>query len=107
MGRSSKNSGRTNAANEEQMMINLAMKQAKRQLLEGTAPAQIVTHFLKLATTKEQLENEKLRKDLEVSQAKIEDIHSKQEIKELFSKAIDAMGFYSGNTFREEYEEDE
>lgn len=46
----------------ENQMIALAEQMAEKQLLEGTASAQVVVHYLKLGTTKARLENEKLRK---------------------------------------------
>ena len=40
----------------ENQMISLAVDLAEKQLIEGTASAQVITHYLKLATMKEQLE---------------------------------------------------
>ena len=50
----------------ENQMINLAIDLAEKQLMEGTASSQVMTHFLKLATTKEKLEKEKLAKNEEL-----------------------------------------
>lgn len=80
----------------ENQLINLAFKEAAKRLLDGTASSQLITHFLKLATVKEQLEIEKLRSDLRVADAKIENMQSQQDTKELFEKAVKAMKRYSG-----------
>ena len=40
----------------ENQMIALAVDLAEKQLLEGTASSQVITHYLKLGTTKEKLE---------------------------------------------------
>lgn len=81
---------------KENYLISLAIEMVEEQLLNGTASSQVLTHFLKLATTKEKLENEKLRSDLRVAEAKIKAIQSADEIKELYNKALQAMNRYSG-----------
>ena len=40
----------------ENQMIALAVDLAEKQLLEGTASSQVITHYLKLGTTKEKIE---------------------------------------------------
>ena len=37
----------------ENQLISLAVDLAERQLLEGTASSQVITHYLKLGSTKE------------------------------------------------------
>lgn len=103
MGRNSKSiPARTPEARENQL-INLAMNLAESQLLEGTATSQVITHFLKLATVKEQLENDKLRADLEVAKAKVRYMEDQATSKEMYEKAIDAFRLYSGYDEEEEY----
>lgn len=46
----------------ENQMISLAVDLAEKQLMEGTASSQVITHYLKLGSTKERLEKEKLKK---------------------------------------------
>ena len=41
---------------KENQMISLAMDLAEKQLIEGTASSQVISHFLKLGSTKERLE---------------------------------------------------
>jgi chorismate synthase len=82
----------------EQQMIALADALAERQLREGTASAQVITHYLKLGTTREQLEQEKLRKENLLREAQIDQMASAARIEELYSKALDAMRSYGGQT---------
>lgn len=91
----------------ENQLINLAIDLAEKQLRDGSASSQVITHFLKLATVKEQLENEKLRADLRVAEAKIDNYKSQADIKGLYEKAINAMKEYAGfgTVEEEEYEE--
>lgn len=86
---------RTPKARENQL-INLAIDLAEKQLRDGSATSQVITHFLKLATVREQLENEKLKSDLKVAEAKINQIKEQANIKELYEKAMIAMKSYSG-----------
>ena len=44
----------------ENQLIYLATDLAEKQLREGTASSQVITHYLKLGSTKEKLEREKL-----------------------------------------------
>lgn len=80
----------------EAQMINLAVRQAEKQLREGTAPAQIVTHYLKLATARERKELEILEKQALLISAKTEALESAKRIEELYAQAIDAMKLYNG-----------
>jgi hypothetical protein len=40
----------------ENQMIALAVDLAEKQLMEGTASSQVITHYLKLGSTKERLQ---------------------------------------------------
>ena len=81
----------------ENQMIALAMAQAEQELREGRASSQVVTHFLKLGSTKEQLELEKLKKENRLLEVKSMAIESTARSEELYIKAIKAFGIYSGN----------
>lgn len=83
---------------QEQRMINLSMKQAEKMLQEGRAPAQIVVHFLKLATEKTKLENEKLKAETEMAHSKSEVMQSQKRHDELVSKVFDALKSYGGGS---------
>lgn len=80
----------------ENQMISLAVDLAEKQLMEGTASAQVITHFLKLATTKEKLEREKLEEENRLLRAKTEAIESTKRVESLYEDAILAMKKYSG-----------
>lgn len=80
----------------ENQLIALAIDQAEKQLLEGTASAQVLCHFLKLATTKERLEKEIMEKQKELLEAKTDQIQSTRRSEELYERAIAAMRRYSG-----------
>lgn len=81
----------------ESQMVSLAVDLAEKQLLEGTASSQVITHYLKLGSTKEQLEKQILEKQKELIVAKTENMKSLSKIEDLYSNAINAMKKYSGN----------
>ena len=81
---------------KEQQLINLAVGLAEQQLRDGTASSQVITHFLKLGTTRAELEKEKLRIENKKIEAQIKSIQSADEIKVLYENAIKAMRTYGG-----------
>ena len=91
----------------ENQMIALAVDLAEKQLLEGTASSQVITHYLKLGTTKEKLEREILEKQKELIEAKTENLQSAKRIEELYKNALDAMKNYSGHMSESEDDEND
>lgn len=89
----------------ENQLISLAVDLAEQQIRDGTASSQVITHFLKLGTTKYELEKEKLRKENNVLEAKAKAYASSEEIKELYDNAIKAMRNYGGYGDPDEYDE--
>lgn len=81
----------------ENQMISLAVDLAEKQLVEGTASSQVITHYLKLGSGKEQLEKEILEKQKDLIVAKTENMKSYAKIEDLYSNAINAMKKYSGS----------
>ena len=53
----------------ENQMISLAVDLAEKQLMEGTASSQVITHYLKLGSTKERIEKEILEKQKQLIDA--------------------------------------
>ena len=82
----------------ENQMISLAVDLAEKQLLEGTASSQVITHYLKLGSTKERVEREILEKQKELISAKTEMLQSAKRSEELYANAIKAMRSYSGQS---------
>ena len=89
----------------ENQMISRAVDLAEQQLIDGTASSQVITHYLKLGSTKAQLENDKLREECNLLRAKVENLKAQAKSEELFEKAIEAMKSYSGHI--SDYDEDE
>jgi hypothetical protein len=77
-------------------MIALADKLAEQQMRDGTASAQVITHFLKLGSSRERLEQGKIELEKKLLEAKAEQIAGQARQEELFAKAIKAMRAYQG-----------
>ena len=82
----------------ENQLIYLATDLAEKQLREGTASSQVITHYLKLGSTKERLEKEKLEKENELLKARTESLQSAKRVEELYKEALNAMKRYSGQS---------
>lgn len=81
---------------EESKLTALAVNLAKKQLLEGTASSQVITHFLKLASTRESLERELLETKIELQKAKTDLIASEARQEALYQEAMNAFKEYRG-----------
>lgn len=90
----------------EKQLISKAVDLAERQIEDGTATSQVITHFLKLGSSRELLEQERLRGENEVLVAKVEQMAAGDRFEELTNKALDAMRGYSGQDYDEPIYED-
>ena len=86
----------SNPEDRENQLIALAVDLAEKQLREGTASAQVITHYLKLGSTKDKIEKEILKEQKKLIEAKTESLQSSKRMEELYSEAIEAMRSYSG-----------
>jgi len=89
----------------ENQLISLAVDLAERQLLDGTASAQVTVHYLKLATAKESQERKKLDAEVELLRARVAAIDSGEENARLFTEAINAFKMYSGQDTGEQIDD--
>lgn len=89
----------------ENQIISLAFDLAEKQLSEGTASSQVITHFLNRGSTRERIEKDILELNKELVKAKTESIKSAKKTEELYAKALDAMRTYSGQERSDEYDE--
>lgn len=102
-GRERKKPARTPKQRENQI-INLVMDVVEQKIMDGTASSQILCHFLKLATEKERLENDKLRGELELAKARVRQIDMQEDLKSLYEGAVSAMRSYRSTNENEEQE---
>lgn len=86
----------TPEARERQLIAN-AYDLAEQQIREGKASSQVITHFLKLGTSRERLEQERIKGENALLQAKVESLASAARVEELYKNALSAMRAYSGH----------
>lgn len=91
----------------ENQLVSAAIDLAEKQIQEGTASSQVITHFLKLGSSRERLEQLRLDHENALLEVKKEQIESQQRIEELYIDAIKAMRSYAGDMPQTEgYDED-
>lgn len=93
------------AEGKEKQMISLAMDCAEERLRNGTAPSQLIVHYLKLGSEKNRLEMEKLKEENKLLRAKTEAIKSLKSQEELYANAIKAMRRYAGEAIEDDDED--
>lgn len=86
----------------ESQLVSLAIDLAEKQLQDGTATAQVITHYLKLGSTRERLEQERLHRENLLLDSKVEMMASAKRVEELYESALRAMRDYAGQLSEEE-----
>lgn len=89
--------------NRENQVIAAAFDLAEKQIMDGTASSQVITHFLKLGSMRERLERERLQEENKLLKAKTEAIKSAKRSEELMAEALSAFRNYSGQGDPDEY----
>ncbi len=88
----------------ENQVIADAVRLAQQQIRDGTASSQTLGHYLKLGSTRERLEQERLGRENLLLQAKVDALASAKNVEELYASALRAMQTYSGQD-DEEYDD--
>lgn len=91
----------------ENQLVSLAIDLAEKQLAEGTASSQVITHYLKLGSTRERLEQERLKRENELLHSKVEMMASAKRVEDLYASALEAMRTYAGQPPQESVEDDD
>lgn len=86
----------TTPEGRENQLVNLAMKLAEDQIIAGTASSQVITHYLKLGTTREVLEKQKINHENELLKVRVEAMAAATRTEELLTEALSAFRSYSG-----------
>lgn len=86
----------TTPEGRENQLVSAAVDLAEQQIRDGTASSQVITHFLKLGSTREKLEQKRLEHENELTKVKIEALESQKRVEELYAEALNAMRSYAG-----------
>lgn len=77
-------------------LANAAYDLAEEQIDSGTASSQVITHFLKMGSSRERLEQERMRHEVELMEVKKEQLEGQKRVETLYADALEAMRGYSG-----------
>src|SRR4051794_16185677 len=80
----------------EHQLASAAYDLAEEQIRNETASSQVITHFLKMGSTRERLEQERMRHEVELMEVKKEQLEGQKRVEELYVNALEAMRGYSG-----------
>lgn len=83
-------------AGREQYMVSIAEKLAEEQILDGTASSQVLSHYLKLGTKREELERAHIEYKNELLKAKADVIQQNNETQSLYKEAMQMFKRYQG-----------
>lgn len=86
----------TTPEGREQQLVALAVDVAEEMMRNGNAPAQIVTHYLKIGSTREKIELELKREEIEVAKMRRETMAAAARIESVYAEALSAMREYQG-----------
>ncbi len=86
---------RTSEAREMQL-ASKAYDLAEKQISDGTASSQVITHFLKAGSMRERLEQQRISHEIELMEVKQEQLKAQTRVEELYVNAIEAMRSYVG-----------
>jgi hypothetical protein len=92
----------TTPEERENQLISAAVNLAEQQLRSGEASAQVITHYLKLGSSREKLEQKRLENEVALLQTKREMMESEKRVETLISEALHAMQAYSGHSIPDE-----
>jgi 5-formyltetrahydrofolate cyclo-ligase len=82
----------------EKQLQNLAYDEAERLITEHKASSQVLTHFLKGGSEREQLEMERLRNDNRLLLARIEQMEAAVRAEASIEAALEAFRSYQSNS---------
>lgn len=89
----------------QKQMISLATDCAEDLMRSGKAPSQIIVHYLKLGTKQAELELERTKKELALTEAKTKSIQSAEQAEQTYKNALEAFRGYSGQDTQKESDE--
>lgn len=91
----------------ENQIIAAAYELAEQRIRDGTATSQELTFFLKLGSSREKLEQERIARDTELLKAKKTNLDATDRYEEIATNAMAAMKQYHGLFNGDVIDEDE
>lgn len=79
-------------------LIAMSYDAAEELIASGKATSQLLTHFLKQGTARDELERQKLELESQLLQARTASLAASEDVRELYREAIQAMTEYKGTS---------
>ena len=80
----------------EDQMVSAAIDLVEKQLREGTASAAVITHYLKLGSSREKLEQQRLSNENILLEARREALESEKRSELRYQEVLTALRTYQG-----------
>lgn len=80
----------------EMQLAEAAFDLAEEQILAGTASSQVITAAMRFGSTREAVEQERIRGEIELQAARVEGIKAQENMHQMFADAMNAFRGYSG-----------
>lgn len=84
----------TTPSRREQQLIAATVDLAEQQIADGTVSAQVMSHFLKMGSTREALEQEMIRERMKLMEQQRENLATAARIEGLIEDAVNHMKYY-------------
>lgn len=84
----------TTPSRREQQLIAATVDLAEQQIADGTVSAQVMSHYLKMGSTREALEQEMMKERMLLMQQQRENLATAARIEGLIEDAVNHMKFY-------------
>ena len=85
----------------ETQLIHLSTQLAKKRLEDGSISDTVLVHYLKLGSSQQRAENERLKEQVKLLKAKTTHLENAVANNDKYAKAIEAMRTYSGESERD------
>lgn len=89
----------------ESMLVSMSMDRIEQQIADGSVSSQVLTHFAKLGSSREKLEQERLVNENAVLRKKVETMEAAVDVKNLMEQALSAFKGYTGEAMPDDDED--
>ena len=80
----------------EKQLIASAIDLVEKQIAEGTVSSQVLSHYVRMASTRNRLEEQKIRLETERLRIQNDDVIRAQEREEDYAQVLKALKVYQG-----------
>jgi hypothetical protein len=90
----------------ESVLISKSLKLIEKQIDDGSVSSTVLSIYAKAGTERDRLEKERLHNENAVLKKKLESMEAAIDVRNLMSEALDAFKGYTGQSVRDDDEDD-